>query len=79
MRRWLAVATGLGLFCDTTDPLGARLRARAVSTGGAVRGDLEFVQVHPTALDTLRRSMPPVSEAVGGPPSPRRCPVARRS
>src|SRR5271166_4842193 len=38
------------------------LAARA----GAVLADLEFVQLHPTALDVAKRPMPLVSEAVRG-------------
>lgn len=65
----VVIATGGigGLFADTTNPrgtfgLGLALAARA----GAVLADLEFVQFHPTALDTQARSMPLVSEAVRG-------------
>lgn len=67
--RRVVLATGGigGLFCDTTNPLssfgqGLALAARA----GAELADLEFVQFHPTALDTARRPMPLVSEAVRG-------------
>ncbi|WP_315928263.1 L-aspartate oxidase [Mesorhizobium sp. SP-1A] len=56
-----------GLFADTTNPLGSfgqglSLAARA----GAALADLEFVQFHPTALDTPQRPMSLVSEAVRG-------------
>ncbi|RWI57155.1 MAG: L-aspartate oxidase [Mesorhizobium sp.] len=65
----VVIATGGigGLFFDATNPLssfgqGLALAARA----GAVLADLEFIQFHPTALDTPSRPMPLVSEAVRG-------------
>lgn len=56
-----------GLYEATTNPggnygQGIALAARA----GAQLADMEFVQFHPTALDTDRRPMPLVSEAVRG-------------
>jgi L-aspartate oxidase len=56
-----------GLYAQTTNPRGAwgqglLLAARA----GAVLGDLEFVQFHPTALHVGQDPMPLVSEAVRG-------------
>lgn len=56
-----------GLFADSTNPRasmgqGLALAARA----GAVLSNLEFVQFHPTALDTASRPMTLVSEAVRG-------------
>lgn len=65
----VVVATGGvgGLFQDSTTPLenwgrGLLMAAEA----GAVLADLEFVQFHPTALDSPLRPMPLVSEAVRG-------------
>jgi L-aspartate oxidase len=56
-----------GLFHDTTNPPGSFGHGLALAArAGAVLADLEFVQFHPTALDTLRRPMPLVSEAVRG-------------
>lgn len=56
-----------GLFSDSTNPRasqgqGLGLAARA----GALLSNLEFVQFHPTALDTAARPMVLVSEAVRG-------------
>jgi L-aspartate oxidase len=56
-----------GLYDATTNPLGnfgqgIMLAARA----GAVLADMEFVQFHPTALDSSRRPLGLVSEAVRG-------------
>jgi L-aspartate oxidase len=56
-----------GLYAHTTNPRaswgqGLLLAAQA----GAVLTDLEFVQFHPTALDTGRDPMPLISEAVRG-------------
>jgi L-aspartate oxidase len=56
-----------GLYDATTNPSGnygqgIMLAARA----GAVLADMEFVQFHPTALDTPRRPLALVSEAVRG-------------
>jgi L-aspartate oxidase len=65
----VVIATGGlgGLFLHTTNPRGSigqglMLAARA----GAALLDLEFVQFHPTALDTERDPMPLISEAVRG-------------
>lgn len=65
----VVIATGgLGsLFVDSTNPTasyghGLALAARA----GAQLADLEFIQFHPTALDTATRPMPLISEAVRG-------------
>jgi L-aspartate oxidase len=65
----VTVATGGlgGLYRHTTNPAGAIgqglvLAARA----GAALADLEFVQFHPTALDTGQDPMPLISEAVRG-------------
>ncbi|WP_047457961.1 L-aspartate oxidase [Rhizobium rhizogenes] len=56
-----------GLFDAATNPIGnfgqgIALAARA----GAVLADMEFVQFHPTALDSRRRPLALVSEAVRG-------------
>ncbi|MBB3609462.1 L-aspartate oxidase [Rhizobium sp. BK602] len=56
-----------GLFDATTNPVGnfgqgIALAARA----GALLADMEFVQFHPTALDSRRRPLALVSEAVRG-------------
>jgi L-aspartate oxidase len=56
-----------GLFDATTNPIvnfgqGIALAARA----GALLADMEFVQFHPTALDSRRRPLALVSEAVRG-------------
>jgi L-aspartate oxidase len=56
-----------GLYGATTNPVGnfgqgIALAARA----GAVLADMEFVQFHPTALDSPRRPLALVSEAVRG-------------
>ncbi|WP_027170085.1 L-aspartate oxidase [Mesorhizobium sp. WSM3224] len=67
--RRVVLATGGigGLFCDTTNPLASFGHGLALAAcAGAELADLEFVQFHPTALDTARRPMPLVSEAVRG-------------
>jgi L-aspartate oxidase len=56
-----------GLYDATTNPTGnfgqgIALAARA----GAMLADMEFVQFHPTALDTVQMPLPLVSEAVRG-------------
>lgn len=56
-----------GLYDATTNPIGnfgqgIALAARA----GALLADMEFVQFHPTALDSRRRPLALVSEAVRG-------------
>lgn len=65
----IVLATGGigGLFDATTNPVGnfgqgIALAARA----GAKLADMEFVQFHPTALDSRRRPLALVSEAVRG-------------
>lgn len=67
--RQIVLATGGigGLYEATTNPTGnfgqgIMLAARA----GAVLADMEFVQFHPTALDSRRRPLALVSEAVRG-------------
>lgn len=59
---------GIGsLYHDTTNPLGCFGQGLALAArAGAELADLEFVQFHPTALDTPARPMPLVSEAVRG-------------
>ncbi|CDX20975.1 L-aspartate oxidase [Mesorhizobium sp. ORS 3324] len=67
--RRVVLATGGigGLFCDTTNPLSSFGHGLALAAcAGAELADLEFVQFHPTALDTQRRPMPLISEAVRG-------------
>ncbi|WP_217577476.1 L-aspartate oxidase [Mesorhizobium sp. GbtcB19] len=67
--RRVVLATGGigGLFRDTTNPLGSFGHGLALAaSAGAELADLEFVQFHPTALDTPRRPMRLVSEAVRG-------------
>jgi L-aspartate oxidase len=56
-----------GLFHDTTNPLGCFGQGLALAArAGATLADLEFVQFHPTAMDTPRRPMRLISEAVRG-------------
>lgn len=56
-----------GLYLDTTNPLGCFGQGLALAArAGAALADLEFVQFHPTALDTPARPMRLVSEAVRG-------------
>lgn len=56
-----------GLFLDSTNPLGSFGHGLALAARvGAELADLEFVQFHPTALDTSRRPMHLISEAVRG-------------
>lgn len=72
----LALATGRvvlatggigGLFHDTTNPLGCFGQGLALAArAGAELADLEFVQFHPTALDSPQRPMRLISEAVRG-------------
>ncbi|RWA58083.1 L-aspartate oxidase [Mesorhizobium sp.] len=67
--RRVVLATGGigGLFGDTTNPLSSYGHGLALAAcAGAELADLEFVQFHPTALDTPRRPMPLISEAVRG-------------
>ncbi|MGX9148016.1 L-aspartate oxidase [Mesorhizobium sp. 128a] len=67
--RRVVLATGGigGLFSDTTNPLSSFGHGLALAAcAGAELADLEFVQFHPTALDTPRRPMPLISEAVRG-------------
>ncbi|MBZ9799144.1 L-aspartate oxidase [Mesorhizobium sp. ES1-4] len=67
-RRVVLASGGIGgLFNDTTNPLGSFGHGLALAAcAGAELADLEFVQFHPTALDSPRRPMPLVSEAVRG-------------
>lgn len=65
----VVVATGGigGLFDDTTNPSGSFGQGLALAArAGAALCDLEFIQFHPTALDTPARPMQLVSEAVRG-------------
>ena len=58
-----------GLFGDTTNPLGACGQGLALAArAGAVLGNMEFVQFHPTALAArhVAGPMPLISEAVRG-------------
>ncbi|HWE76443.1 MAG TPA: L-aspartate oxidase [Stellaceae bacterium] len=65
----IVLATGgLGyLYRHTTNPTGSFGHGLALAaSAGAELADMEFVQFHPTALDTGRDPMPLVSEAVRG-------------
>ena len=65
----VVIATGGvgGLYEDSTNPPGSFGQGLALAArAGAVLVDMEFVQFHPTALDSSRRPMPLVSEAVRG-------------
>jgi L-aspartate oxidase len=65
----VVIATGGvgGLYSETTNPLAAIAQGLALAArAGAALADMEFVQFHPTALDTGRDPMPLVSEAVRG-------------
>ncbi|TIU09379.1 MAG: L-aspartate oxidase, partial [Mesorhizobium sp.] len=56
-----------GLFLDTTNPSGSCGQGLALAArAGAVLADLEFIQFHPTALESPERPMALVSEAVRG-------------
>jgi len=67
-RRVVLAAGGIGgLFLDSTNPLGCFGQGLALAArAGAELADLEFIQFHPTALDTPARPMPLISEAVRG-------------
>jgi len=65
----VVIATGGigGLFLDTTNPLGCFGQGLALAArAGADLADMEFIQFHPTALDSPSRPMHLVSEAVRG-------------
>jgi L-aspartate oxidase len=65
----VVIATGGigGIYSETTNPLAAIGQGPALAArAGATLADMEFVQFHPTALDTDRDPMPLVSEAVRG-------------
>jgi L-aspartate oxidase len=65
----VVIATGgIGaLFLHTTNPAGSvRQGLMLAARAGAALIDLEFVQFHPTALDSDRFPMPLISEAVRG-------------
>jgi L-aspartate oxidase len=56
-----------GLYAATTNPLTATGRGLALAArAGAALSDLEFVQFHPTALDTGEDPAPLASEALRG-------------
>lgn len=56
-----------GLYAATTNPPGATGSGLALAAGlGARLRDLEFVQMHPTAIDIGRDPMPLASEALRG-------------
>ena len=56
-----------GLFADSTNPRASQGQGLALAArAGARLSNLEFVQFHPTALDTAARPMALVSEAVRG-------------
>jgi L-aspartate oxidase len=65
----VVIATGGigGLFLHSTNPRGSFGHGLALAArAGAVLVDMEFVQFHPTALDTVSSPLPLVSEAVRG-------------
>jgi L-aspartate oxidase len=65
----VVIATGGigGLFVHGTNPAGSSGQGLALAARvGAELADLEFVQFHPTALDTAGFPLPLVSEAVRG-------------
>jgi L-aspartate oxidase len=65
----IVLATGGvgGLFLDTTNPSGSFGQGLALAArAGAALVDMEFVQFHPTALDTGGHPLGLVSEAVRG-------------
>jgi L-aspartate oxidase len=65
----VVIATGGvgGLFLHSTNPRGAFGQGLALAArAGAVLVDMEFVQFHPTALDTDASPLTLVSEAVRG-------------
>ncbi|APH58959.1 L-aspartate oxidase [Granulibacter bethesdensis] len=65
----VVIATGGvgGLYAHTTNPKGATGAGLALAArAGALLGDMEFVQFHPTAFDAGRDPMPLISEAVRG-------------
>ncbi|WP_117194336.1 L-aspartate oxidase [Rhizobium terrae] len=56
-----------GLYDATTNPVGNYGQGIVLAARvGAMLADMEFVQFHPTALDTVRRPLALVSEAVRG-------------
>jgi L-aspartate oxidase len=65
----VVIATGGigGLFQHSTNPAGSFGQGLALAArAGAVMGDLEFIQFHPTALDSNSYPLKLVSEAVRG-------------
>jgi L-aspartate oxidase len=63
------IATGGmgGLFFETSNPRGSFGQGLALAArAGAALADMEFIQFHPTALDTPSRPMTLISEAVRG-------------
>jgi L-aspartate oxidase len=65
----VVIATGGigGLFLHSTNPAGSFGQGLALAArAGAVMGDLEFIQFHPTALDSNSYPSKLVSEAVRG-------------
>ncbi len=67
-RATVLAAGGLGgLFAVTTNPPGVRGHAMGMAArAGAVIGDAEFVQFHPTAILTARDPAPLATEALRG-------------
>lgn len=56
-----------GLFCHTTNPIGARGQGLALAArAGATLADMEFVQFHPTAFAVAQDPMPLITEALRG-------------
>ncbi len=63
----LATGGAGALWQHTTNPLGSWGRGLALAArSGAILGDLEFMQFHPTAIDIGRDPMPLASEALRG-------------
>ena len=63
----LATGGAGALWKETSNPLGSWGRGLALAARiGAVLGDLEFMQFHPTAIDIGRDPMPLASEALRG-------------
>jgi len=65
----VVIATGGigGLFLHTTNPAGSHGQGLALAArAGAVMADLEFIQFHPTALDSKSDPLKLISEAMRG-------------
>lgn len=63
----LATGGAGALWLETSNPLGSWGKGLSLAAqAGAVLGDLEFMQFHPTAIDIGRDPMPLASEALRG-------------